>query len=56
MKCSICGEKVTRTQLKHAEAIKTEEGNYIHTDCIDDLSRDPGDAHYRETTEAIRKS
>ena len=47
MKCCICGEKVTRTQLQHAEAIKTKNG-YEHTDCIDDLGRDPGDAYYRD--------
>ena len=48
MKCYICGEKITRAQLKHAEAIKTKDGRYAHTDCIDDLSRHPDDAYYRD--------
>lgn|GEM_PF-3669107 len=47
MTCYICGEKVTQAQLDHAEAIKTASG-YAHTDCIDDLSREPGDAYHRE--------
>lgn len=47
MKCSICGEKVTKSQLKHAEAIETN-GEYTHTDCIDDLARPAEDAHHRE--------
>lgn len=48
MKCTICKQKVTKSQLKHAEAIKTARGKYAHTDCIDDLSRPAGDAYKRE--------
>ena len=48
MKCTYCGRPVTKTQLKHAEAIKVKRGEYAHTDCIDDLSRPIGDAHRRE--------
>lgn len=44
--CTLCGKKVTQSQLNHAEAIKTARGKYTHTDCIDDLSRHPNDAHY----------
>ena len=47
-KCIYCGKKVTESQLRHAEAIKVGRGKYAHTDCIDDLFRKPGDAHYRE--------
>ena len=46
--CDICNKPVTKTQLKHADAIKDQDSNYTHTDCIDDLSRPEGDA-YRKT-------
>lgn len=49
MKCLYCNEKVTQSQLSHAEAIKTGRAEYVHTDCIDDFSRQPEDAYYRET-------
>ena len=48
MVCTICGKKVTRAQLKHAEAVGIKRGEYAHTDCIDDLSRHPGDAYRQE--------
>ena len=48
MKCDICEKKVTRTELQHGDAIKTKDGHYTHTDCINDMSRLPGDAHYRD--------
>lgn len=47
MKCTICKQEVTKSQLKYGDAIKSVDG-YTHTDCIDDLSRPDGDAHKRE--------
>ena len=48
MRCKYCGQPVTKTQLKHAEAIKTRYGEYYHTDCIDDTTRHPEDAYHRK--------
>lgn len=47
-KCIHCSKKVTQSQLNHAEAIKVARGKYAHTECIDDLSRHPGDAYHRK--------
>jgi len=46
--CIYCGKKVSESQLCHAEAVKIAHGEYAHTDCIDDLSRCPGDVYRRE--------
>lgn len=51
--CMYCGERVTESQLHHAEAVKVERGKYAHTDCIDDTSREPDDAYYRDTTAMV---
>jgi hypothetical protein len=55
MKCHICGGKVAQSQLNHAEAIKVSRGKYAHTDCIDDQSREHGDAYRREEPEGEQK-
>ena len=53
--CIYCGKPVTQSQLKHAEAINVSRGKYAHTDCIDDLSRQPGDAHRRSDYDGLEE-
>jgi hypothetical protein len=44
MKCEICGKTVTKSQVRHAEAIKID-GKHFHTDCLDHAYREDGDAY-----------
>lgn len=48
MKCQICGEKVTKSEIKYGDAFKSKsDDKYYHTDCVDDKSRAETDAYHR---------
>jgi hypothetical protein len=44
MKCKFCGKPITKSQLKHGQAIPSG----YHTDCLDDQQRERDDAYYRD--------